>query len=288
MKSITKALLIGSAGAGLLAASAQAQVFTAARGDLLFGFREQTGSIRGGNDIVVNLGNYTRFTSGTSALLLGGGSASERYTSIEQVTTSENRFSLTSLTETFTDLSDLRMSSFGINTALAPTPGENTSWLLTRARGTTETALNNQTAPWTRQSTISQGGIGNEMESVRNNAANNTPNPDLSTTSVREDSAVGAAYGHANNTPWTGYGAAEVNSGAGFAGIRRLDLYNVEGAPSANFGPSDYLGYFEFQADGDLWFIPENFTPVPEPSTYGLIAGAGLLAMAIRRKLKAS
>ena len=72
------------------------------------------------------------------------------------------------------------------------------------------------------------------------------------------------------------------DTGTGFSGaaVNRSDFYAVPPNDLALPAGVQHLGYFELQADGDLWFVP-----VPEPSTYGLAAGAGLLFMALRRQL---
>ena len=55
---------------------------------------------------------------------------------------------------------------------------------------------------------------------------------------------------------------------------------NTEGA-SANSG-WQYEGYLNINISGSSAVV--DFVPVPEPSTYGLLAGAGLLAVCLRRQ----
>jgi PEP-CTERM motif len=58
--------------------------------------------------------------------------------------------------------------------------------------------------------------------------------------------------------------------------------------PALSTGLSDtYLGYFTFQSDGELDYTGVNaVVAVPEPSTYGLLAATGLLALALRRQFR--
>src|SRR5262245_24925138 len=108
---LKKAMLLGSVGAAVLATTARAQ-FDAARGNLLFAAREVNGAARGAFDVVVDLGNYPRFTSGTAAILLGGSHASEAYQGIGPASVSENRFASSDLVATFGDLDNLFASAF--------------------------------------------------------------------------------------------------------------------------------------------------------------------------------
>jgi hypothetical protein len=50
----------------------------------------------------------------------------------------------------------------------------------------------------------------------------------------------------------------------------------------------NYVGYFTFDNTGaspSLTFTPSAFVPVPEPATYGMIAGLGLLLVSVRRQV---
>jgi hypothetical protein len=70
------------------------------------------------------------------------------------------------------------------------------------------------------------------------------------------------------------------NGGDTTASTLYEDLYRA--TPSGAF---TYLGYFAVDSSG-LVFTPSAFVPVPEPTTYGLIAGSGLLLLTLRRQLK--
>jgi hypothetical protein len=66
------------------------------------------------------------------------------------------------------------------------------------------------------------------------------------------------------------------------------DVYSALWAvPSTQANASDtYEGYFTFKSDGEVDFTAAGLSAVPEPSTYGLIAGLGLLGLAFRRQLR--
>jgi hypothetical protein len=50
--------------------------------------------------------------------------------------------------------------------------------------------------------------------------------------------------------------------------------------PVQGTGSDVYEGYFTFMNNGEV-----TFTAVPEPATYGILAGIGLLALAVRRQI---
>ncbi len=77
---------------------------------------------------------------------------------------------------------------------------------------------------------------------------------------------------------WTAYG--DVN--ATYSGSPTvLDFYSA-----VDTMPVEQIGTFTLSnVDGDFSLSYAAFTPVPEPSTVGLLAGAGLLALGLRRRL---
>jgi len=70
--------------------------------------------------------------------------------------------------------------------------------------------------------------------------------------------------------------AVQGGSGAVFS-----SLYDV---PESGHGSEIYLGYFTFDPNGELTYTAVS--AVPEPSTYGMLAGAGLLALVFRRQFR--
>jgi hypothetical protein len=66
-------------------------------------------------------------------------------------------------------------------------------------------------------------------------------------------------------------------------------LWEVPVTAGRGSSPSDtYLGYFTFDnADDIISFTSVNAAvAVPEPAAYGVLAGAGLLLLALRRQLR--
>ncbi|MBI3870614.1 MAG: PEP-CTERM sorting domain-containing protein [Verrucomicrobia bacterium] len=265
---IQRAILIGTASLTLSGLTANAQFV---RGDVLFGANEINGAQAGQNDLVIDLGSYSRFLSATDPILLGGSHASEAYNGF--TATSESRFAASDVNTLFGNLDRVQWGVFGVNSGADPV--ENSSWLLTRARPTA--TIGTQGANWNQASSSSQGLTGNKMEDVRNFANAGTPLSGLAVSGPD-----GNALSYNSKAPFTGYNAMQNDTGTGFTGgaISRSDLFAVPPNDLTVPASVQHLGYFELQADGDLWFVP-----VPEPSTYGLAAGAGLLFMALRRQL---
>jgi hypothetical protein len=89
-----------------------------------------------------------------------------------------------------------------------------------------------------------------------------------------------------------------VNPGSTITGdIIKEDLYTAvdafvgSGRTKISVGTYQYLGYFTLDLSGDtaqlLTFTSANLaTPVPEPATYGVLAGAGLLILSLGNQLR--
>jgi len=77
----------------------------------------------------------------------------------------------------------------------------------------------------------------------------------------------------------------ETTTGSSFGAgnFVRMDFYAENG--NATSGTSTYEGYFQLNGDGSAFFDPVGLVAVPEPATYGLLAGLGLLVLALRKQL---
>lgn len=183
-----------------------------------------------------------------------------------------NQFTVGQLTATFDNLNNLALSVASANAD----PLVKTLWV-TKAR----TELNTQTTPYPKKNSSSMGTPITKATSIGSNLQ--TQGSDLSdTVSTIAESNAGSYKSliGAGNDLGAGYSPLEAFTGTFGANAKvRLDLY--EAKPSIN---TAYLGYIDFNGDGSAVF----YAPVPEPATYGLLAGLGILAVSVRQQLRRS
>jgi hypothetical protein len=274
MRQKTKLLTLITVGAAVLgAAEARAQV-TFTDQDLLLNFRQQVGSTPSTFDVTVDLGNVNTFLntyaqpgSGTTDL-----NALGLFNPAWLTSSTGNNAGYGNLNNVFFDA-----------VADNNTIGVKDLWA-TRLRGPTDGVA----TPWNRASAIVQGGAATKINTVGANAGNSafaqaiaapgTPAGFMGAARTTDQSANGyntiSAGGTFNNffVPTT-----EGGTGASFTSQVYLDFFAV---PHGS-GPGTWEGTFILDPSGDL-----TFTAVPEPSAYGLVAGLGLLALAMRSGLR--
>ncbi|MFZ4682293.1 MAG: PEP-CTERM sorting domain-containing protein [Terrimicrobiaceae bacterium] len=283
------ALALGLAGGFLALAPTQAALTTYSPGDLFIGFRK-TGSA---NTLAVNIGQASQFF--TSAL---GGTATVPFDIQFGVVDSgpnagDPVFDLSAdLTATFGsnwadnpgDGTGVRWAVVGFtnNNGVSPTPG-----LTTRSVYITKPRTNPATQSATLGSIVHNTFSGNFNAFAtgpvtgyagRNSTANSTV-AYIGAASGSDNwdtrAASGASFGLGNTRR-----AEQALSGA-FSGPTDsvLDLYLAPNAGSTLVTSNTYLGNFTLGTDGAL-----TFTPVPEPSTFALLAIGGTALMAFRRR----
>jgi hypothetical protein len=147
------------------------------------------------------------------------------------------------------------------------------------------------------------------VTATRSGAGNNampnstTPNPGLDATSL---STMGAQANSLGITYTAGTGTTIGNGAANSFTVGILNNYASEGSIDPRTALTGtifedlwfnhvtagtaqgwvYEGYFTInEGTPTLTFTPAGFVPVPEPATYGVLAGAGLLALCLRRQL---
>jgi len=268
-------IMLALTGAALMAAS-QAQASQAAYqdGDLLLNYRDITTTTP--PNVAVDEGNINTFLSSVPA------------------GTTETLFSGTTLSSALTGAGagDSIGFSAGAGTSTAITGAlKNTLWL-TQVIGGPDSTGSDLTGPIKQISTV-QATVVAQLDNIGTGYGLGTQVGSLNAAKVA--SGTGDSYysqtvaGGAMN-----YGTKEsVNEPlegaqpATPAGNVYEALWEVQ--PSTRLtvgGPADiYEGYFTFEPDGTTLFTAEG-SAVPEASTYGLIAGLGLLALALRRQFR--
>jgi hypothetical protein len=147
--------------------------------------------------------------------------------------------------------------------------------------------LTTQSSAWPRRSASSQATTGAQLGGVVN-VANNVGTPIGGGGNNRQ-------YANSESGGYTGQMSASGNWNNTFPGNVeqttpatgsfdvRLDLYEI--TPSTTGGSGNFLGFFEFSNSGLTFNVP-GLASVPEPTTYGILAGLGLLAVTLRGQLR--
>jgi hypothetical protein len=283
-----KSFILAMAGAALVAAShAQAQVAQYSDDDLLLNFRNTSSATP--PNVVVDLGNVNTFVS-TVAALPGG-------TAVLDVAGATpgyaNQFSAAQLTSTLGAASANNVIGFS---AGAEDPTSDTLFLTRVISGPT---LNGSTLTASaKQSASTQGATAQILQNIglgynggtqlgTGNAATVSAGNSLSYSSTAVDGTGTMNYkGGQATTPGAGGNleGAQSGSGAVYEALWEVPPSISRSNPGA---PDVFEGYFTFLADGEVDFTTSpSVSPVPEPATYGMIAGAGLLALAMRRQIR--
>jgi hypothetical protein len=183
----------------------------------------------------------------------------------------------------------------GFSAGAADSGNTDTMWLTRAQSGTTQGTASSQ------PSSIAASYINSDIDAIGDGGANQRSSSPANGAAVVPSTATDSYQSQAQNGLGSGL------SVYGFGG--RLGVAGAVGSATASFDSiqngsgnvyeglwetpysgqsesSTYLGYFTFQKDGEVDFNGADVSAVPEPSTYGLIAGIGLLALAFRRQLR--
>jgi hypothetical protein len=232
------------------------QVAQAANNDLLLGFTGNGAS----SDYVINLGN--------ASSVVGVGSGS--------VVNLSSDFNLSTFNSTFSSVNGTMMGVGGGTSSLNPV------FFYTQNRGLagdSSAALSGTPPTQTAGNVSAEAGYFNgvigafsSLGSAGGSAtiANNDPN---SFTSKVTSGAPGSLLGD----------KSLADSSAIGSGVIYEDLWEATkvGTTSSKW---TYTGYFTFDTTGSSPLLTFTAAAVPEPSTYGLLGGAGLLVVAARRQ----
>ena len=284
MKAIKTKLSVGSlaraalvAGVLLTAHVASAATVTANVGDVYIGFRK-AGAL---NNLLVDLGSATNFTASSLGAGYGG--------------TLANGASFTAI-----NLAADLTAVFGSGWANNPGDGTGVTWAVvgvTDANNDNQAPFTNLTAnsiyvtkartnPGVQSSTFVLGNLNNASSGIQNVAANydgltSTVNSNFAVIQATSDpGSWSALVGNQNSAFGTGKTLEQASSGA-YSGPTDsvLDLYLGPNAGSTGGTTSLYLGNFSVASNGNV-----NFSAVPEPSTYALLALTGTIFMVFIRR----
>ncbi len=269
-QSLTKSILLTLVGLGVLATHTNAATTAYSTDDLFIGFFDQSHTAT--QDYLVNLGQAAAFRDATPGSIMSLGSFN------------------TDLTTTFGSdwqtNQDVRWFVFG-GTHLTPV-GIDPNYTL--YIGGARNDVNTPFSPYTVDSQSTQAGIAGQIKSVGNAYFKNNGSVQTLTASgglIQTSTQTNSLYSFSGlgGTLFGGYGTADFGTGTADSVI---DLFRMPGdIDTADFNNPVYgsnVGKFTINDAGTVIFTAPS--AVPEPSVYGLIIGAGLLLLVLRRSRK--
>jgi len=259
MKILSKTLMLATAGAAMVALQAQAQTAWAP-GDLLLDFRLASG---GGSDVEINLG---AFSSLSSFPTLNGDVNLSQF--------------LPDITGAYSgSLSGLDWSVVGASAA-----GDNL-WM-TKIRPSSSPNYNNPavdaSTPWVNKSASVNSSTVTKINGIGSGANGGTS--DGTGAATVSDGSAFSYHTLVGTGTFGGVFQGNVEAGTGTfttGSVVRDDFYAMTAGASGN---ANYLGYFELNDIGGTEEL--LFVPAPEPMTYGLLSGIGLLAFSLRQQIR--
>ncbi len=237
-------------------------------GDIFIGFRKTGAS----EDYLVNIGNVSQFSKldGSSFTVdLGGSIAADL---------------VTAFGSNWATTSTLFWGAAGTTFDGAPTSLE--TLYFTKARTGTVTGITKQTTAPTTFPSSTQGGIATDLDALRIKYTTDGNATENSTKGTFQTAAQDNTWNYFTNSggDFGSYGGNVDGASFQSNGTTRLgtatsvlDFYKLD--PSLDSTAATYLGKFTINDNAVI-----TFTSVPEPSTYGLVIGAGALLLIWRRK----
>jgi hypothetical protein len=258
MKKLYKAALLAALGLGSITA-AQATNFTV--NDLYLGFTKSTAS----QDEYIDLGNLSSFNAtGVTDLssYLGG---------------------LTDFNTTFgSSATSVGMAVVGANNSNVVNPfGVFATALRTGGAGADPTVAGSNLSAKSHSSSVMSGGAGvvASLLATEGIALPSAGSSLLSGNGVADSYLTKIAATASTQQNFWGKTGFSPNSTIGATGTIYEDLW-----AATTTSAYTYEGYFTFNYSADQLTFTSSAVAVPEPTTYGMLAGAGLLAVSLRRQ----
>jgi hypothetical protein len=289
-------IMLALAGAMFVVAPRTFAQITYNNEDLLLNFRSIT--TQSDPNVTVDLGNVNTFVS-TVAALPGGTAVLDSGTGF--TASLSTGFSYAGLTGAVGTPASGNVVGFSAEAADSTGSG-----LLFLTRAQTTGTLTPPTHVSFQQSLTAQANTATAIHGIGLEAsANPSLSPVPTVTTLAGSSANAVSYKSSDPQSYQTEGQASVGNpnSISFGGSQNIQTgagglieSTVNGSgnvyealwevPVTGTGSDVYEGFFTFQTDGEIDFTTAAVAAVPEPSTYGILAGLGLLAVSVRRQFR--